>query len=104
MKNPYLALIAMSAVPQLVSGQASWDSDPDTFVCTWLVTEPYENDPANAGLERDWIGEAEVRPRAGDAWRYFDDRLLTRDDGISHSSAPERSLHAMRETSGSYSR
>lgn len=57
--------------------------DPAPAINTWLVAGPLENGPENAGYHRDWIGEAQVEPRpgqpaAGSAWRYFDDRLFSR--------------------------
>jgi len=53
------------------------------FNNTWLVLGTFDNDTKNTGYERDWIGEATVEPRegmvsAGKVWRYFDDRLFSR--------------------------
>lgn len=50
---------------------------------TWLTLGPFENGADNAGLARDWIGEAAAAPKPGDkaaghAWRWFDDRLFSR--------------------------
>ena len=43
----------------------------------------FDNDPKNAGYKRDWTAETKVEPRqglisAGKTWRYFDDRLFSR--------------------------
>ncbi|MBT3287497.1 MAG: hypothetical protein HN380_09135, partial [Victivallales bacterium] len=78
MENLALALLALSPVGILSAMEDGWHADPDTFVCTWLVTDSYANDAANTGFGRDWVGEATVRPRMGADWRYFDDRLFTR--------------------------
>ncbi|HOZ49048.1 MAG TPA: discoidin domain-containing protein [Candidatus Hydrogenedentes bacterium] len=53
------------------------------FINTWLVAGTFENDAENTGYDHDWIGEATVEPREGvvsaeRAWRYFDDRLFSR--------------------------
>ena len=53
------------------------------YVNTWLVLGTFDNDPKNVGYDRDWIGEADAQPNAekvsaGRTWRYFDDRLFSR--------------------------
>ncbi len=52
------------------------------YVNTWLVLGTFDNGDG-AGYDRDWIAEAEIQPKmgtlsAGRAWRYFDDRLFSR--------------------------
>ncbi len=56
---------------------------PGPFINTWLVAGTFDNAPGNAGFEFDWIDETTVQPRdgsvsAGRTWRYFDDRLFSR--------------------------
>lgn len=56
---------------------------PANFINTWLVLGCFDNDPKNAGYKRDWTAETKVEPRqglisAGKTWRYFDDRLFSR--------------------------
>jgi hypothetical protein len=53
------------------------------YLNTWLVAGTFDNDAANRGFVRDWIGETTVTPREGQrsggrTWRYFDDRLFSR--------------------------
>jgi hypothetical protein len=53
------------------------------YLNTWLVAGTFENDTGNSGFAKDWLGEASVRPAlgqnaGGQAWRYFDDRLFSR--------------------------
>lgn len=53
------------------------------FINTWLVAGTFDNGTANTGYDRDWIGEETVRPQEGEPagdrrWRYFDDRLFSR--------------------------
>lgn len=53
------------------------------FINTWLVAGPFENDAANSGFDRDWIGETSAEPAEGMVvegreWRWFDDRLFSR--------------------------
>ncbi len=50
---------------------------------TWLVAGPFDNARDNAGYEYDWIDEANAAPSEGEIsggmpWRYFDDRLFSR--------------------------
>ncbi|MBX7257473.1 MAG: discoidin domain-containing protein [Candidatus Hydrogenedentes bacterium] len=56
---------------------------PAPYINTWLVAGTFDNAPDNAGFEFDWIDETRVQPREGDVsagceWRYFDDRLFSR--------------------------
>lgn len=53
------------------------------YINTWLVCGTFDNDTQHTGLNRDWIGETNVAPKrglvsTGKAWRYFDDRLFSR--------------------------
>lgn len=53
------------------------------YINTWLVAGTFENARDNAGFEYDWLGETGVQPReglaaCGQSWRYFDDRLFSR--------------------------
>ena len=53
------------------------------FLNTWLVAGTFENDAANSGFVEDRIGETNAAPRegwvsGGRTWRYFDDRLFSR--------------------------
>ena len=73
-----LALLALASLSGLGGAERGWYTDPDTFVCTWLVTDPFENDAQNTGFGHDWIGETTVRPHVDATWRYFDDRLFVR--------------------------
>ncbi len=56
---------------------------PANFINTWLVVGCFDNDRQNAGFDRDWLRETTVEPSAGlvsagKTWRYFDDRLFSR--------------------------
>lgn len=58
-------------------------SPSGSFINSWLVCGTFENDTANTGFHHDYIGEAQIKPSvqmvtAGKAWRYFDDRLFSR--------------------------
>jgi len=53
------------------------------FINTWLVIGTFDNDSSNSGFNSDYIGETQVKPNAqlvtaGKSWRYFDDRLFSR--------------------------
>ncbi len=53
------------------------------FINTWLVIGTFDNDASNSGFNTDYIGETQVKPdfqmvTAGKTWRYFDDRLFSR--------------------------
>ncbi len=57
--------------------------DEAPFINTWLVAGTFDNDAANSGYDRDFVGEGKVAPiegadAGGAAWRYFDDRLFSR--------------------------
>lgn len=50
---------------------------------TWLVAGTFDNDAGNSGFAKDWVNEATVQPALGQdaggrTWRYFDDRLFSR--------------------------
>lgn len=52
------------------------------FINTWLLLGTFDN-ANNSGFNRDFIGESEVAPQQGatsngQIWRYFDDRLFSR--------------------------
>lgn len=56
---------------------------PTPYINTWLVIGPFENGSENAGMARDWVSEASAAPAegveaAGQTWRYFNDRLFSR--------------------------
>ena len=66
-----------------MSRRAENPSPTANFINTWLVLGCFDNDPKNAGYERDWIQETTIEPRqglicGGKTWRYFDDRLFSR--------------------------
>ena len=70
----FMACTAMGADDVLKSGP---------FINIWLVAGTFDNDEKNTGYDRDWIDETHVEPREGSpadgkAWRYFDDRLFSR--------------------------
>jgi len=53
------------------------------FINAWLVCGTFDNDAENSGYDRDWIDEAAAAPAegmrsGGKVWRYFDDRLFSR--------------------------
>lgn len=53
------------------------------FINVWLVAGTFDNDAQNGGFARDLIGEADAQPAlnaaaGGKPWRYFDDRLFSR--------------------------
>ena len=53
------------------------------YINTWLVLGTFDNNAQNAGFERDLIGESTAAPHDGNVaggktWRYFDDRLYSR--------------------------
>ena len=55
----------------------------DSFINTWLVLGPFDNDAQDSGFKRRWIAEDAVQPcvnqqDAGRKWMYFDDRLFSR--------------------------
>ncbi len=61
---------------------ANWAPGDAPFINTWLVLGTYDN-REGAGMRTDLIGEASVRPRAGEqvagkTWRFFDDRTFSR--------------------------
>jgi hypothetical protein len=78
MKSLGLALLSLAPLPGIGADAGDWQRDPDAFVCTWLVTDPFTNDAQNTGFGHDWIGETTVRPQVDATWRYFDDRLFVR--------------------------
>jgi hypothetical protein len=56
---------------------------PASFINTWLLSGLFDNDAANSGYERDWVGETQAQPTVGSTagngtWKYFDDRLFSR--------------------------
>ncbi len=66
-----------------LQSQGACAMDAPDYINTWLVLGVFQNGADNTGYERDWIGEASVQPRqgeeaAGEQWRYFDDRLFSR--------------------------
>lgn len=53
------------------------------FINSWLVIGTFENDTSNSGFDTDIVGESQIAPSAqmvtaGKTWRYFDDRLFSR--------------------------
>jgi hypothetical protein len=57
--------------------------EPAPYINAWLVAGTFDNAPDNAGFDYDWVGETTVEPReglksGGRPWRYFDDRLFSR--------------------------
>ncbi len=70
----------LAALSLTLLGAVSGDTG---YVNTWLTLGPFENGADNAGFARDWIGETAAAPKPGDkaagqAWRWFDDRLFSR--------------------------
>jgi len=83
------AFIRRSSLALAIAGASCLFAEPERdaaakdYVNTWLVVGTFDNAVANGGLQKDWIGEATVAPRegvvtGGRAWRYFDDRLFSR--------------------------
>lgn len=73
-----LLSFSLGAVPAFAQS-----SESAPYINTWLVNGTFDNASDNAGYEHDWIDEATVAPREGDVsggmpWRYFDDRLFSR--------------------------
>jgi hypothetical protein len=91
-----LTALSATSVFWASPAQAQGPSSPDTintpayfhqptapFINTWLLTGLFENDAANSGYDRDWVGELQAKPQEGAAagsgtWKYFDDRLFSR--------------------------
>ena len=55
----WLAVVASAAFVQAAAPAEA------PYVNTWLVAGTFDNDAANAGYDRDWIGETDVQPRRG---------------------------------------
>jgi F5/8 type C domain/Putative Ig domain len=76
--------VVVGAVALISSAEARAESDASApYINTWLVAGTFDNARDNAGYEYDWVGEESVEPRlgavsAGRPWRYFDDRLFSR--------------------------
>jgi len=77
-------VLSLCSVSQAtVSGNRERGREAKEFINTWLVAGMFDNDDANSGLVKDWIGESTVTPREAQmsdacTWRYFDDRLFSR--------------------------
>jgi hypothetical protein len=86
----HLLLTSLAAVALLTLASTPAPSDPMAcltdsapFINTWLVIGTYGNDKSNSGYDKDYIGEADAQPvegadAGGRVWRYFDDRLFSR--------------------------
>ena len=53
------------------------------YINSWLLLGTFGNDAQSSGYDRDFIGESNAAPQAGQSvddqkWRYFDDRLFSR--------------------------
>ncbi len=79
------ALTAAMALTLVLVACASASTDPVAcltgsapFINTWLVVGTYPNDKPNSGFDKDYVGEAGVQPVEDGTWRYFDDRLFSR--------------------------
>lgn len=71
-------VVALLAAPS----SANWAPGDAPFINTWLVLGTFDNRDG-VGMKADLIGEATVRPRAGDQaagkrWQFFDDRTFSR--------------------------
>ena len=56
---------------------------PPSFINTWLILGPFDNDTQDGGFKRRWIAEDSAQPSvnqqdAEHKWMYFDDRLFSR--------------------------
>ncbi len=87
MQTLLLLLCATAVIPAADAPPVAADAPPVAadalFINTWLVAGPWDNDADHAGFKKDWIGEATAAPHdgeeaAGRRWRYFDDRLFSR--------------------------
>jgi len=72
---------ALATAARPLSAQETTDYAPS--INQWLVLGPFANYEANAGFGREWFDETRVSPvegieSAGETWRYFDDRLFSR--------------------------
>lgn len=77
----FVAFLFLCGLPAVKAVTDSKEGAP--YLNTWLIAGTFNNDEANTGFVKDWIGEATVQPEEGEAagsstWRYFDDRLFTR--------------------------
>ena len=79
------AVCAQPAIPILnLPSVAVRQGEPGApYINTWLVLGTFDNDAHNTGLEREFIDEPSSAPQDGDGvrgktWRYFDDRLFSR--------------------------
>ena len=81
MKSKLLISAVLVAI-LAASSSANWAPGDAPFINTWLVLGTYDN-REGAGMKADLIGEASVRPSAGEkvagkTWRFFDDRTFSR--------------------------
>lgn len=72
-----------NAAPQPISEVAHRAEPGAPYINSWLLLGTFDNDAKNNGYDRDLIGESSAAPQAGQtadgqSWRYFDDRLFSR--------------------------
>ena len=68
--------LALADVKQQGEGNAP-------YINSWLLLGTFDNDKQNSGYDRDFIGETSAAPQEGQTaatqkWRFFDDRLFSR--------------------------
>lgn len=78
-----VVVLSLTAWAATSGGQDDGGPDQGPYINTWLVAGTFDNARDNAGFEYDWVGESKVQPRegllsGGRPWRYFDDRLFSR--------------------------
>lgn len=80
-----LLMLCLAGLASVSGGVASQNAAPEEAPCinVWLVAGTFDNDAQNGGFARDLIGEVDAQPAlnavsGGKPWRYFDDRLFSR--------------------------
>jgi hypothetical protein len=69
--------------PSPSTGIARQSEPGAPYMNTWLLLGPFDSDAQNSGYDHAFIDEANIIPKEsakvdGKAWRYFDDRLFSR--------------------------
>ncbi len=85
MKERLLLMLCLASLLAVSGSGAPQKSTAEEapFINTWLVAGTFDNDAQNGGYTRDLIGETAAQPAlnavsGGKPWRYFDDRLFSR--------------------------
>ncbi|MHB0999563.1 MAG: galactose-binding domain-containing protein [Armatimonadota bacterium] len=78
-----LFTVAVSALMLHTASIAAYTPGNAPYINTWLVLGTFDNDANGTGFGTDLIGDKTVQPvegmtSGGNIWRYFDDRLFSR--------------------------